>query len=233
MTTIVLVPGAFHGGWCWRAVAGLLRRDGHEVYTPSLTGLAERSHLLGPTVDLEVHVLDLVNLLKWEALEDVVLVAHSYGGLPATGAADREAGRIAGLVYLDSYTPSDGDSALAVRDAEPGATPLARSDDGIAVLPPAPEVFGLQGALAAEAERLLTPHPLATLTQPLRLAGAWRGVGRKLYIRAAGFPAPYFDRYHAAAAAAPDWAAVRAEKPHNVLMTEPAWLVDQLRRHLL
>jgi len=233
MATIVLVHGAFHGGWCWRAAARLLRDDGHEVHTPSLTGLAERSHLLSAAVDLDTHIADIVNLLQWEELDEVVLVAHSYGGLPVTGAADACVRRLAALVYLDAYTPEDGQSGLAVRSAEPGYLPLAEPVDGIAIPPPAAAVFGLSGALAERAERLMTPHPAATLTQPIRLTGAWRRVPRKLYIRTAQFTAPYFDRYYEAAAADPAWTAVRAEVPHNVLMTDPAWFVGQLCRHVL
>lgn len=233
MAAIVLVHGAFHGGWCWREAARLLRADGHEVYTPTLTGLAERSHLLSASVDLEAHIADLVNLLQWEELTGVVLVAHSYGGLPVTGAADACADRLAALVYLDAYTPEDGQSGLAVRSAEPGFLPLAEPLDDIAIPPPAAEIFGLSGALAERAQRLMTPHPLATLTQAIRLSGAWRRVPRKLYIRTAGFRAPYFDRYYEAAAADTDWAAIRAEVPHNVMMTDPPWLIAQLRRHVL
>lgn len=233
MATIVLVHGAFHGGWCWRAAARLLRAGGHEVYTPTLTGLADRSHLLDASVNLETHIKDIVNLLAWEELDEVVLVAHSYGGLPVTGAADACPERLAALVYLDAYTPEDGQSGFAVRSAEPGATPLAEAPGGIAIAPPPAEVFGLTGALGAQADRLLTPHPLATMNDPIRLTGAWRQVPRKLFIRTAQFPAPYFDRYCEAAAAAPDFEAVRADKPHNVFMTEPEWFVDQLRGHVL
>lgn len=233
MATVVLVHGAFHGGWCWRQAARLLRAEGHEVYTPTLTGLADRSHLLSAAVDLDVHIADIVNLLTWEELSGVVLVAHSYGGLPVTGAADACAERLAALVYLDAYTPEDGQSGMAVRSAEPGFVPLAEPLDGIALPPPPAEVFGLQGALAERTARLLTPHPLATMTQPIRLSGAWLQVPRKLYVRTAQFPAPYFDRYYEAAAADPAWVAVRADLPHNVLMTDPAWFVGQLHRHVL
>lgn len=233
MATIVLVHGAFHGGWCWRETARLLRAEGYEVYTPTLTGLADRSHLLGPAVDLDVHIADIVNLLRWEELSDVVLVGHSYGGVPVTGAADACAERLAALVYLDAYTPANGQSAQAVRSVEPGFVPLAEPTDGIAIPPPPARVFGLEGALAAQAERLMTPHPLATITQPIRLTGAWRRVPRKLYIRAAQFPAPYFDRYYESAETDPEWAAVRSQVPHDVMLTDPAWLIEQMRRHVL
>ena len=94
MTTFVLVHGAWHGGWCWKRVAKHLRSQGHEVHTPSLSGLAERSHLMTRLVNLETHILDIVNLFHWEELSEVVLCGHSYGGMVITGAADRVAGRL-------------------------------------------------------------------------------------------------------------------------------------------
>ena len=87
--TFVLIHGAWHGGWCWRRVADLLEKQGHKVFAPTLTGLCERSHLLTPAVDLDTHILDIVNELKWQELKDVVLVGHSYGGMVISGVAER------------------------------------------------------------------------------------------------------------------------------------------------
>jgi pimeloyl-ACP methyl ester carboxylesterase len=81
MATFVLVHGAWHGAWCWRRVVRLLTRAGHEVFTPTLTGLAERSHLLTPAINLDTHIFDVVNEMKWQELSNVVLVGHSYGGM--------------------------------------------------------------------------------------------------------------------------------------------------------
>src|SRR5438128_9540659 len=89
MATFVLVHGAWHGSWCWNRVRKALEAQGHAVFTPTLTGLAERSHLLSPQIDLETHILDVVNLIRWEELSDVVLCGHSYGGAVISGAADR------------------------------------------------------------------------------------------------------------------------------------------------
>lgn len=114
MATFVLVHGGGHGGWCYRKVAGLLRAAGHAVFTPTLTGLAERSHLVSPAVDLDTHITDVVNLLAWEDLQDIILVGHSYGGMVITGVADRAADRIAELVYLDAAHPLDGESLATV-----------------------------------------------------------------------------------------------------------------------
>src|SRR5215470_11243835 len=106
--TFVLVHGAWHGGWCWRRVADLLQEKGHKVFTPTLTGLGERSHLLSTNVNLDTHIADIVNLIKWEDLRDISLVAHSYGGWPGSGAIEHTHDRISSIVWLDAFKPEDG-----------------------------------------------------------------------------------------------------------------------------
>src|SRR4051794_29851500 len=114
MATYVLVHGGGHGGWCYQRVARLLRADGHEVYAPTLTGLGERSNLLSPAIDLDLHVRDVTAVLHFEDLRDVILVGHSYGGMVITGAADRAADRVGRVVYLDAANPENGQSLLDV-----------------------------------------------------------------------------------------------------------------------
>src|SRR4029434_2852764 len=110
--TYVLVHGAWHGGCCWARVARLLRDAGHEVYTPTLTGLGERAHLARPETDLETHVQDVAAVLESEERRQVRLGGHSYGGMVITGVAARTSGRIAHLVYLDAFVPEAGKSLL-------------------------------------------------------------------------------------------------------------------------
>ncbi len=110
MACFVLVHGAWHGGWCWRDVAKILRKRGHDVFTPTLTGLGERSHLMSPDIDMNTHILDVVNVIEWEELDDVILVGHSYGGNVITGVADRIKDRLRHVVYLDAFIPEDGES---------------------------------------------------------------------------------------------------------------------------
>ena len=100
--TFVLVHGAWHGGWCWRRVADLLEKKGHKVYTPTLTGVADRSHLMSKDINLDTHIADIVNLIKWEDLHDICLVVHSYGGWPGSGAIEHTLDRIASIVWLDA-----------------------------------------------------------------------------------------------------------------------------------
>ena len=102
MTAYVLVGGAWLGGWCWQRAVRRLGDNGHDAYPVTLTGLGERVHLASPEVDLETHITDLVNLIEFEELYDIVLIGHSYAGLVVTGAADRIPERILELVYLDT-----------------------------------------------------------------------------------------------------------------------------------
>jgi pimeloyl-ACP methyl ester carboxylesterase len=108
MSTFVLVHGAWHGGWCYKRVAQLLRQSGHEVYTPTLTGLGERSHLMNRTIDLETHVRDIVDVIRWEELSDLVLCGHSYGGMVISGVVEKVPEKIRALVYLDAFVPDSG-----------------------------------------------------------------------------------------------------------------------------
>jgi pimeloyl-ACP methyl ester carboxylesterase len=109
--TVVIVHGAWGGGWDWRGVEQVLRQRGASVYRPTLTGLGERCHLASPDIDLTTHVTDIVNVIEWEELEDVILLGHSYGGMVITGVADRVPDRIRRLVYLDAFLPFDGECA--------------------------------------------------------------------------------------------------------------------------
>jgi len=175
MATYVLVHGGGHGGWCYGRVARLLRAEGHDVYTPTLTGLGERAHLLDDRVDLHRHVEDVVAVLDFEDLHDVVLVGHSYGGMVITGAADRAARRVGRLVFLDAANPVNGQSLVDVSGPIIEAVrPMGRVVDGIElVLLPAPDAGLLYGVtdprdLAWMAERL-TGHPWKCFEQPLKL----------------------------------------------------------------
>src|ERR1700760_4452365 len=101
MATFVLVHGSWHGGWCYARVARLLRAAGHEVYTPTLTGMGERSHLAGGHINLDTHIRDIRNVFEYEDIGDAILCGHSYGGMVITGVAGEIGERIRSLVYLD------------------------------------------------------------------------------------------------------------------------------------
>src|SRR5262245_2504150 len=175
MATYVLVHGGGHGGWCYQPVARLLEARGHTVYAPTLTGLGERSHLLSPAIDLDLHIHDVVQLLHYEDLRDVILVGHSYGGMVITGVADRATDRVGHLVYLDAAMPVNGE-ALAQRAAPlmDAARQAARVVDGIElVLFPGTEPMPHYGVTDPDAiawmDARLTPHPWKCFEQPLVL----------------------------------------------------------------
>jgi pimeloyl-ACP methyl ester carboxylesterase len=175
MATYVLVHGAGHGGWCYQRVARLLRAEGHEVYTPSLTGLGERAHLLTPHVGLDTHIADIVSLLEHEDLTDVILAGHSYGGIVITGAADRALNRVAQLVYLDAAILYDGESLHDVTPALAMMRQEMKVVDGIELVlwpddPVAHAIYGVTDeADWAWMRQRLHPHPWRAFTDKLRL----------------------------------------------------------------
>ena len=107
--------GAWHGGWCWRRVSDLLEKKGHKVFTPTLTGVGDRSHLLSKDINLDTHITDIVNLFKWEDLKDVCLVVHSYGGWPGSGALEQIGDRVSSIVWLDAFKPENGQRGIDYR----------------------------------------------------------------------------------------------------------------------
>src|SRR5262245_63192127 len=118
MATFVLVHGAWYGSWCWKRARKALETAGHDVFTPTQTGVGERSHLLTREVNLETHIQDVLNLIKWEELTDIVLCGHSYGGCVVSGVADRIPERIRSLIYLDAFVPENGDNQMQHRSEE-------------------------------------------------------------------------------------------------------------------
>lgn len=176
MAVFVLVHGGAHGGWCYGRVAQRLRRGGHDVYAQSLTGLGDRKHLLSPTTDLNTHITDVVNLLEYEDLKEVVLVGHSYGGMVITGVADRAIQRISRLVYLDAAHPINGESMLDnTLPALIGELQREiRIENGIELVlfPDSPllKVMGVEDADDFEwLISKITPHPWKSFSQKLVL----------------------------------------------------------------
>jgi pimeloyl-ACP methyl ester carboxylesterase len=181
MATFVLVHGAWMGGEIWKPIARPLRAAGHEVYAPTLTGVGARSHLLRAGIDLDTHIADVVNLIKFYELRDIVLYGHSYGGMVVTGAADAVPDQIASLVYLDAFVPENGQS---LGDLVAAGRRPAPTSDGIAVMPLPPAAFGLSPQKTAVYEAHVTPQPVATMTQKLALTGGIARIKRRVYIYA-------------------------------------------------
>ncbi len=166
MTTFVLVHGAWSGAHTFRKVRPLLAREGHEVFTPTLTGLGERAHLTSPLVNLTTHVTDVVNAIDYEDLSKIVLVGYSYGGCVVTGALGQVAERVSHLVYLDAFVPSDGESLLDLFDHETSG-PLPQFTSEWLVPPPARDFDDPQEAAWTVPRR--RPHPIGCFTEAVRL----------------------------------------------------------------
>lgn len=219
MATFVIVHGMWSGGWYFQPVARALRAAGHEVYTPTLTGIGEREHLGTPATSLDTHVQDIVGVLEFEGLQEVTLVGYSYGGVVVTGVAERVPERISQIVYLDAWIPRDGESVF---DLIPTQAPLfeeiARErGDGWRIPRDPPQ-----------ARR--TPHPLATLKQPLTLRSERAAAIPRTYVlftRNSLYHAPVMAKM-AAAARESGWRVLELTADHSAPETHPSELADLL-----
>ena len=227
--TFVLVHGAWHGGWCWRRVADQLERKGHKVFTPTLTGLADRSHLLTKDVNLATHTADVVNLIKWEGLTNVVLVGHSYAGLVVTQVAEQSGAAIASIVFLDAFYPQVGESLMAL--ASPG-TKKALEDataKGETQLKPIPAAaFNVNEKDRAWVDSLCTPHPFGTFVDKVTGTGGREKIAKKTYVRAAGYNSPSFDMALGRVKADASWKTFAVPSGHDVMVDMPERLVEIL-----
>ena len=225
MANFVLVHGAWVGGWCWRPVAQALRKSGHEVYTPTMTGLGERSHLMNPSINLDTHITDIVNVINNEELSDVVLVGHSYGGMVVTGVFDTLSDKITSLVYLDAFVPENGQSLLNLLPPG-GPAPAAASEYTLAPLPAG--VFGASPEVAAYVDARTTPHPTACFVQTLKLTGGSESVKKRTYIYA-NVPAPTtFTPFYEKLKNKQDWVVHTLPCTHIVQIDMPNELSDLL-----
>ena len=189
MTTFVLVHGAWSGAHGFRRVRPLLRAAGHEVFTPSLTGVGERAHLTSPQVNLTTHITDVVNAVLYEDLDAIVLLGFSYGGFVITGALAHLADRVGHLVYLDAFVPGDGDTLNGLaRGTTAAREPVTLGADWL--VPPLPRKFDDPAeAMWASARR--TPHPAGCFSEPVRLARPLEEYPfTRTYIKATGEPRP-------------------------------------------
>jgi pimeloyl-ACP methyl ester carboxylesterase len=224
MSTFVLVHGAWHGSWCWKRVRKTLQAQGHEVFTPTLTGLADRSHLLSRAVNLETHIQDVVNLIRWEELTDIVLCGHSYGGCVVSGVADRLSERTRALVYLDAFVLEDGENQMQhlpevyARQFREGAENLG---EGWKVPPVSAAAFNVNAADREWVDRQCTMQPIETMLQRLHFTGGIETIQHVTFIRAAGysegspFP-PFYEK-----ANAKGWTTRTVPCGHDVMLDLP------------
>jgi pimeloyl-ACP methyl ester carboxylesterase len=245
MAEFVLVPGAWIGGWAWADVARALRGQGHDVYPTTLTGLGERAHLAGPSVDLETHIKDIEGVLSFEDLHEVVLVGHSYAGAPVTGAADRAVDRLAKVVYVDSGPLFDGGAYIDMqppplrelierRVAEEGdgwRLPMQSWDEIQSVNGASLE--GLDEELRARIRERAVSHPFGTYTQPLHLKNPDRTKLPHVLV-SNGFPIDQVKELIAsghpwfAELAGPQWSFVELLTSHWPMFSAPKELAEVL-----
>jgi pimeloyl-ACP methyl ester carboxylesterase len=134
--TFLVAHGAWSAGWAWKKMHSLMSAAGHRLITPTYTGLGERAHLASAVNDLETHILDILGVIEYEDLSDIVLIGHSYGGMVATGVADRARERISKLVYLDAFVPKDREAlADLIPDGRRTFEARAKAYDGWRVPP--------------------------------------------------------------------------------------------------
>ncbi len=231
--TFVLIHGAYHGGWCWRKVVDILEKRGHKVYAPSLTGHADRSHLLSMNLTLDTQITDIVNLFKWEDIKNACLAVHSGGGWQGAGALEQIGDRVSSIVWLDAFIPKDGESQIGQISAfsrKALEEAMARGEAGRK--PPKASQYSLSEKDYAWIDSKLTPQPNSIVRDAIKLTGAMQKVAKKTFIRAPKYPQAMFDKAHAECKADPSWTTYVAENSHHdVMIDQPEWLTDILLKH--
>lgn len=234
--TFVLVHGAWHGGWCWRDVRSQLEAQGHRVFTPTLTGLAERSHLLSAETGLDTHIKDISSLIDYYDLKNIVLVGHSYGGMVITGVADAMKDRIDEIIYLDAALPKNGETMITqgperspavIEQIAKALKGLAPDGVGMAVF--APESLGIpKGHLGYDwVAQKLTPHPLKTWLDPIALKNGGSDGLKRSYIHCTApiLPNSSFPYHATQVQADPSWTYHALATGHDAMVTAPGAFV--------
>ncbi|SDR20928.1 Alpha/beta hydrolase family protein [Paraburkholderia fungorum] len=236
--TFVLLHGAWHGGWCYRDTARVLREAGHTVYTPTLTGLGERAHLNSHAITLETHIRDVCGVLEAEELHNVILVGHSYGGMVITGVADRMSDRIQSLVYLDAFVPEHGQSfndCIRLAFSEENAAAYlsafradAMTGNGGLTLPVPAAAFNVEPKNRAWIDRRCSPQAFATFETQVLLTGRGAAIKDRLYILAEGWGPSPFPYYAKQVTGKAGWRVSRLPCSHDVMIDMPVELANLL-----
>ena len=229
MATFVIAHGAWSGGWAWKKIRQRLRARGHEVFTPTYTGLGERAHLARPEFGLETHVQDVLGVLEYEDLSDVVLLGHSYGGMVATSVADRAPKRIRRLAYLDAFAPRDGQALLDLVAPEERAKREALVDaesDGwrMAPNPPPPDTSAEDLAWVGP---LRVPLALKAFQDPVKLTGAVDKLPRSYIYCTKARPGDVFRQFRERARKE-GWQCFDLDASHSPNVTAPDALAEIL-----
>ena len=231
MATFVIAHGAWSSGWAWKKMRPLMRELGHELVTPSYTGQGERAHLAHPGIDLDTHIADVLNVLHYEDLHDVILLGHSYGGMVATGVADRAADRLAQLVYLDAFVPRHGQSALSLYTEEARTRTYeavrAKGDGWRIPANPMPPDTAREDFDWATPKRVM--QPVKTFEQAIAITGAAARLPTAyIYCTRCG-PGDVFRQFAERAQSEPGWKYFEMDASHNPHITVPHELMRILQ----
>jgi pimeloyl-ACP methyl ester carboxylesterase len=227
VAALVVAHGAWSAGWAWKKMRPLMRARGHEIFTPTYTGLGERAHLAAPAINLDSHIRDMLGVLEYEDLTDVVLIGHSYGGMVATGVADRARGRIKQLIYLDAFAPEDGKALHDYMSAERREATRREAIDGWRVPPPVPPPDTSPEDLAWIEPRRVS-QPLQTFEQALRFRGGPLTLPRSYIYCARNTPSPF--RQFLERAKKEGWPAYEIDASHSPNVTAPELLAETVQR---
>jgi pimeloyl-ACP methyl ester carboxylesterase len=228
--TFLVCHGAWSAGWAWKKMHPLMSAAGHRLLTPSYTGLGERVHLASPSIDLETHIQDILNVITYEDLRDIVLLGHSYGGMVATSVADRARDKIAQLVYLDAFVPREGQSLFDLNEA--GRQPmrdLATSGDGWRVppnpTPPDTPPGDLEWLTARRVDM-----PIKCFDMKLNLRNGELTLPRSYIYCTRAAPADTFGQFARRARSEPGWRYFEIDASHSPGVTAPDALMALLEK---
>jgi pimeloyl-ACP methyl ester carboxylesterase len=227
--TFLVCHGAWGGGWSWKKMHPLMRAAGHRLLTPTYTGLGEREHLANPSIDLESHIQDVLNVIKYEDLNDIVLLGHSYGGMVATGVADRARDKLAQLIYLDAFVPGNGQSLSDFLPESERARMHdgAKSGDGWRV-PPNPTPPDTPQADLAWLSARRVPMPIKCFETKLRLEQGDLTVPLSYIYCTRAAPSDVFGQFARRTRSEPGWRYVEIDASHSPGVTAPEALTAVL-----
>lgn len=223
MANFVLVHAAWHGGWEWRRVARILRSAGHEVFTPTLSGCGENWRHVSPGIGLDTHISDVLSLIEWEELPELVIAGHSYSGAVITGVADRIPHLVKHRVYFDAFVPVNGQSVMEITPEWRASEILSLAAShgcGWMVPPHHSERWAEEPEDRAWVERRATPHPLKTLQDRISLSGACDGIPGTYALSSNFQPSPFWQ-FHERYESHPNWRTVKIPTMHDAMISMP------------
>jgi pimeloyl-ACP methyl ester carboxylesterase len=228
--TFLVCHGAWSAGWAWKKMHPLMAARGHRLVTPSYTGLGERAHLANPSIDLETHIQDILNVIKYEDLRDIVLVGHSYGGMVATGVADRARDVVSQLIYLDAFVPKEGQCLLDFLNESERQRMLQLAKSGDGWVPPNPTP---PDTLSADVEWLTARRvdmPIRCFESLLKLRGGDLTLPRSYIYATRKSPVDAFGPFAARAKSDPAWRYFEIDASHSPNVSAPEALMALLEQ---